>query len=68
LRQLLPVHGQGRIPLTCTSEIDITVPFESENWACAALLSLGKDVEVLQPAVMRERVADHARGAATHYA
>jgi predicted DNA-binding transcriptional regulator YafY len=32
------------------------------------LLSLGKDVEVLQPAVMRERVADHARGAATHYA
>lgn len=68
LRQLLPVHGQSRIPLTCTSEIDITVPFESENWACAALLSLGKDVEVLQPAVMRERVADHARGAAAHYA
>jgi predicted DNA-binding transcriptional regulator YafY len=48
--------------------MDITVPFESENWACAALLSLGKDVEVLQPAAMRERVADHARGAAAHYA
>jgi predicted DNA-binding transcriptional regulator YafY len=67
LRQLLPVHGQDRIPLTCTHQIDITVPFESENWACAALLSLGKDVEVRQQAVMRERVADHARGAAARY-
>ena len=67
LRQLLPVHGQDRIPLTCTEQIDLTIPFESENSACAALLSLGKDIEVLQPAAMRERVADQARGAAAHY-
>jgi predicted DNA-binding transcriptional regulator YafY len=67
LRQLVPVHGQDRIPLICTEQIDLTIPFESENWACAALLSLGKDVEVLQPAAMRERVAAQARGAAAHY-
>jgi predicted DNA-binding transcriptional regulator YafY len=67
LRQLLPTHGQDRIPLTCTQQIDITIPFESENWACAALLSLGKAVEVLQPAAMRQRVADQTRGAAAHY-
>jgi predicted DNA-binding transcriptional regulator YafY len=63
LRQLVPVHGQERIPLICTEQIDLTIPFESENWACAALLSLGKDVEVLQPAAMRERVAAQARAA-----
>ena len=67
LRELLPTHGQDRVPLTCTKQIDITVPFESENWACAALLSLGKAVEVLQPAAMRQRVADQVRGAAAHY-
>ena len=67
LRQLVPVHGQDRIPLTCTQQIDVSVPFESENWACAALLSLGKAIEVLHPAAMRERVADQARGAAAHY-
>lgn len=68
LRRLVPVHGQDRVPLICTQQIDVTVPFESENWACAALLSLGEDVEVLQPAAMRERVADQACGAAAHYA
>jgi predicted DNA-binding transcriptional regulator YafY len=67
LRQLVPTHGQGRVPLICTEQIDVTVPFESENWACAALLSLGKDVEVLAPSAMRERVADQARGAAARY-
>jgi predicted DNA-binding transcriptional regulator YafY len=67
LRQLVPVHGQDLIPLTCTQQIDITIPFESENWACAALLSLGQAVEVLQPTAMRQRVADQTRGAAAHY-
>lgn len=67
LRRLVPVHGQDRVPLIRTEQIDITVPFESENWACAALLSLGKDVEVLGPAAMRERVAGQARGAAARY-
>jgi predicted DNA-binding transcriptional regulator YafY len=67
LRRLVPVHGQDRVPLICTEQIDITVPFESQNWACAALLSLGKDIEVLGPGAMRERVADQARGAAARY-
>lgn len=67
LRRLVPVHGQDRVPLICTEQIDITVPFESQNWACAALLSLGKDIEVLGPAIMRKRVADQARGAAARY-
>lgn len=67
LRRLVPVHGQDRVPLICTEQIDITVPFENENWACAALLSLGKDVEVLGPATMRKRVADQTRGAAARY-
>ena len=67
LRRLVPVHGQDRVPLICTEQIDITVPFESENWACAALLSLGQDVEVLGPATMRKRVADQTGGAAARY-
>jgi len=68
LRQLVPVHGQDRVPLICTEPAEVTVPFESENWACAALLSLGMDVEVLRPAAMRGRVAGQARGAAARYA
>jgi predicted DNA-binding transcriptional regulator YafY len=67
LRELVPVHGQNRIPLTCTRQIDVTIPFASEDWACAALLSLGRAVEVRQPPAIRERVADQARGAAAHY-
>jgi predicted DNA-binding transcriptional regulator YafY len=68
LRRLLPVHGQARVPVTATDEIELTIPFESESWACAALLGLGAAVEVLGPASMRRRVADEARGAAAHYA
>jgi predicted DNA-binding transcriptional regulator YafY len=68
LRRLLPVHGQARVPVPATEEVELTVPFESESWACAALLSLGTAVEVLRPAAIRRRVADEARGVAARYA
>jgi predicted DNA-binding transcriptional regulator YafY len=68
LRRLVPVHGQARVPVTATGEIEVTVPFENESWACEAILSLGAAVEILRPASMRQRVADEARGAAAHYA
>ena len=49
LRQLLPVHGQDRIPLTCTEQIDLTIPFESENWACAACSASAKTSKSSSP-------------------
>ncbi|PWU60718.1 transcriptional regulator [Micromonospora globispora] len=68
LRRLVPVHGQARVPVTATGEIEVTVPFDNEFWAVSAILSLGAAVEVLGPASMRQRVADEVRGAAAHYA
>lgn len=68
LRRLVPVHGQARVPVAATEEVELTVPFESESWACAAILGLGAAVEVLGPAAMRRRVADEARGTAARYA
>ena len=67
LRRLVPVHGQARVPVTATGEIELTVPFDNEFWAVSAILSLGAAVEVLGPAAMRQRVADEVRGAAAHY-
>ena len=67
LRRLVPVHGQARVPVTATGEIEVTVPFDNEFWAVSAILSLGAAVEVLGPASMRRRVADEVRGAAAHY-
>ncbi|SCL38287.1 hypothetical protein GA0070624_6163 [Micromonospora rhizosphaerae] len=32
---------QAAIPVTGTGEIEVTVPFENESWACSAILSLG---------------------------
>ncbi|GAA4235668.1 putative DNA-binding transcriptional regulator YafY [Streptosporangium album] len=68
LRRLVPVHGKARVPVTAIREIEVTVPFENESWACEAILSLGAAVEVLQPAFIRRRVADELRAAAAHYA
>jgi predicted DNA-binding transcriptional regulator YafY len=68
LGRLVPVHGQARVPVTATGQINVTVPFESESWACAAILSLGAAIEVLRPASIRQRVADEAGGGAAHYA
>ncbi|WP_446214774.1 helix-turn-helix transcriptional regulator [Micromonospora sp. IBHARD004] len=68
LRRLVPVHGQALVPVTATEEVELTVPFENESWACSALLSLGAAVEVLRPEAMRARVADETRGAAAYYA
>lgn len=67
LRRLVPVHGQARVPVTATGQIQVTVPFENESWACEAILSLGSAIEVLRPAFMRQRVADEVRGAAARY-
>jgi len=67
LRKMVPVHGQDRIPVAATGRLDLTVPFESETWACEAILSLGAAVEVLAPAGMRRRVATEARAIAAYY-
>ncbi|MFI7578569.1 helix-turn-helix transcriptional regulator [Micromonospora sp. NPDC049497] len=73
LRRLLPVHGQASVPvtvpgpLTATGEVAVTVPFESESWACWALLGLGGAVEVVGPPRVRRYVADEVRRAAARY-
>ncbi len=68
LRKQVPVHGQDRIPLTATGEVELTVPFEDEAWAFEAILSFGAAVEVLGPPAMRRRVADEADRLARRYA
>jgi predicted DNA-binding transcriptional regulator YafY len=67
LRRMIPVHGQARVPLTATGQVEVTVPFEDENWACEAVLSFGPAIEVLAPAAMRRRVARELRAAAALY-
>ncbi|SHG96383.1 helix-turn-helix transcriptional regulator [Streptoalloteichus hindustanus] len=68
LRRVVAVEGQDRIDLTATGdEIELTVPFEGESWACTALLGLGPWVEVLAPASLRQRMAEQTRAAAARY-
>ncbi|GHJ43942.1 hypothetical protein Cs7R123_12840 [Catellatospora sp. TT07R-123] len=67
LRRAVPVHGQPLVPLTAPAELDLTVPFENEHWACAALVGLGAAVEVLAPPEIRRRVAAELRAAADRY-
>jgi predicted DNA-binding transcriptional regulator YafY len=68
LRGQLPVHGQSRVPLTATEELELTVSFDDEAWAHRVILSLGRAVEVIAPAELRRSVADEIRGAAARYA
>jgi predicted DNA-binding transcriptional regulator YafY len=67
LRRLVPVHGQAGVPVTETGEVELTLPFENETWACEAILSMGAAIEVLGPASMRRRVADEIRAACARY-
>ncbi|MEV0648147.1 WYL domain-containing protein [Phytomonospora sp. NPDC050363] len=67
LRGMVPVHGQDRVPVTATGEVELTIPFESESWARWALLGLGGAVEVLAPDGMREWVSGQVRAAAARY-
>lgn len=68
LRKMIPVHGQDRIPLTATGEVELTLPFEQECWACEAILSFGTAIEVLGPPSIRGYVAREARAVADRYA
>jgi len=68
LRKLVPVHGQGEVPVTATEPVEVRVPFEDEAWACEAILSLGAAAEVIRPPAMRRRVAAELRAAAARYA
>jgi predicted DNA-binding transcriptional regulator YafY len=67
LRRMIPIHGQDLIQLTATGDVEVTVPFEDETWACEAVLSFGPAIEVLAPAAMRRRVAREARATASLY-
>ncbi len=67
LWRVLPRHGRQRVPMSATGEVELTVPFEEESWACEALLSMGGAVEVLGPPALRRRVAEQVRAAAAHY-
>jgi predicted DNA-binding transcriptional regulator YafY len=68
LRRLVAVVGQDRIDLTATGdEVELTVPFEGENWAATALLGLGAAVTVLAPPTLRDRMAAQTRAAAARY-
>jgi len=67
LRKMVPVHGQDRIPLTSAGDVEVTVPFEDETWACEAILSMGAAVEVLGPSAIRHRIAAEIRAMAASY-
>lgn len=67
LRKMVPVPGQGEVPVAETREVEVVVPFEDEHWAVEAILSFGPDIEVLGPRFMRERVATRLRAAAARY-
>ncbi|MGW1058812.1 helix-turn-helix transcriptional regulator [Micromonospora rubida] len=68
LRRLVAVTGQDRIDLTATGDdVELTIPFEGENWACTALLGLGPAVQVLAPAPLRARMAAQTRAASARY-
>ncbi len=67
LRKMVPVHGQGKVPVAETREVEVMVPFEDERWAVEAILSMGSDVVVLGPESMRERVVAELRAASVRY-
>ena len=67
LRRVVAVAGQDRVPVTAPDELELTVPFETEVWACMALLGLGGDVEVLAPAALRARIRAEARAISARY-
>jgi predicted DNA-binding transcriptional regulator YafY len=67
LRKMVPVRGQDQIPVAATGEVEITVPFDHETWACESILSFGSAIEVLAPASLRSRVAAELRATAARY-
>ena len=68
LRRVLPANAQETMPsLTTTEVVELTVPFESKDWAVFALLGLGGGVEVVAPSWLRQRVAEQSMAAAEHY-
>ncbi len=67
LRNLVPVHGQDRVPLTATGQVELTVPFDDDHWAVTSILSLGSAAEVLGPEHIRRRVAEEARAVTSLY-
>lgn len=69
LRETLPVHGHDRLPtvLPESDPLEVTVPFESTEWAFTALLGLGATVEVLGPPSLRDRIAAELHAAAARY-
>lgn len=67
LRRSVPVHGQHRVPLAAEGEVELTVPFDDEEWARVSVLSLGSAAEVLAPPALREAVAAEVRAAASRY-
>lgn len=67
LRQIIPVHGQDRIPLSAAEEVELTVPFDEARWLPQRLLSFGSAIEVLAPQELRDQVAAEARAVAARY-
>jgi predicted DNA-binding transcriptional regulator YafY len=67
LRKLLPVHGQTRVPLNASGEVELTLPFDNETWAYSTILSFGAAIEVLAPAGLRGRVAAESEATAARY-
>jgi predicted DNA-binding transcriptional regulator YafY len=68
LRKMVPVHGQNRIAVAQTGEVEVTVPFENQEWAVEAILSFGSDAVVLRPESMRKRVLGELKSALKRYA
>lgn len=68
LRRVVAVSGQAALCVNETAEwVEVTVPFEGENWAISSLLGLGAQVEVLAPAGLRQRVAGEVAAVAGFY-
>jgi predicted DNA-binding transcriptional regulator YafY len=67
LRYLRPlVHPDGRATVDAARHgpdletIELTVPFENLEFAYRELLTFGRDVEVLDPPELRERIREAA--------
>ncbi len=67
LGRLQPIRVRRALPPDDDGWVEATFRLESIDGAAVDLLSLGPEVEVLTPQVLRERVADMARATAELY-
>jgi predicted DNA-binding transcriptional regulator YafY len=65
--RVLDMFAPERIHENEDGTMDVRCVFLEDEWVYGTLLSFGGDVEVLEPADMRRRIAERIRQAARHY-